>query len=112
MEVTSNEAMFRKYAELKINVKRAAEEMSEQSKRIKNIMESSHQDEVQLTGLGKFYLQERREYTYPENILELERQLESLEEKLKEARKEVEIKGDAPYIVNKILVFKEEKKND
>ena len=61
-----------RYATLKSEIKRLTTEMNELNPIIFNSMLEDNHDEIILPEVGKFYLKERRIWTYPEEINEKE----------------------------------------
>jgi len=93
-----NQALLKKYADLKNQIKALELEVDAIQPEIMAGIEAQGADEVQ-TDFGKFILGRRRTYTYPEALV-------VAETNLKADKKEAEATGSATYVEKPYLLFK------
>lgn len=97
-----NKTLLEKYAELK----KAESEIAKQIKEIKddifNELVNSGQEEVTVTGCGKFTFGSRKSYNYPAEV-------SALEEEWKQRKLDCEREGRATYSESKYVIFYPEK---
>ena len=94
--------LFEKYAKLKIQAKELDAEIKGLNPLVKQEMLKAEKDEVELESVGKFSFKETRIWTYPDEIVKMEKALE--EEKTKAKRT-----GAAKSDVRQDLLFTPQK---
>lgn len=94
-----NKDIFTRYASLKAQIKSLTNEMEEIKPSVILEMERSEKEEVVLPDIGKIFFKDRRVWTYPVDI-------EEMEKKLKADKKVAQQKGYATCEINKDLNFR------
>lgn len=96
---TLDKSIFKKYADIKQEIKRLTEEAKEIETSVASEMESVKADKVQ-SDFGTFYFTTRKKWTYPEYVNEAENTY-------KEVKKKAEETGEAKFEEIKNLSYRE-----
>ena len=92
------------YAELKAKIKEMEARVSEIAPSILEVMTSTGSKQIEVKGTGKFTLSPCRTWTYPEELVTIETDLEAKKKGAKQ-------KGTATYVEKPVLKFTIEKPN-
>lgn len=100
MDQEQEKELLKKYAALKMHIASLTDKLDEIKPEITGIVEKLNpiDKEVVVDGIGTFVIVQKRKYTYPQDITDLEAQV-------KEKKKEVEATGDAKFEIQPYLKF-------
>ncbi len=93
-----DKSKLERYAELKVEASRIKAAIDELNPLIQAEMEESNLEEIE-SDYGKFFFKKKRDWEYPQNVVELE-------EKFKTEKKKSEQLGTATYQEVNVLNFK------
>ncbi len=97
--------LFKRYSEVKNQIKELEKESKEINAQISAEMISDQVDKVE-SDFGDFYFAIRKTWQYSAEVKAKEVELEEMEAKLEEKKETEEMNGTATAIENKVLTFK------